>query len=359
MKIDSRGRTGAASGAVIGSGIDRRRFLAAASGVVAALHGGRAFAQQDVPPLTIPAASWGSPNHVGIKGFLDPFTKAVGEKSAGRITVQHFPGGQIAQDVDMPVAIPTGLVKFGWVTVNGWSGVVPEVKLLDVPTGLTLEQLTRSLDTPDGLGALFTRRMVARGAVPLAFTPLGPPIIVTNKPVRKPSDLKGMRIRVYSEGQSSLLRAIGGAPTVVAFAEVYAAAQHGTIDGALTGFQGVASQRFYEVMKYGLVPASFFGNPLQSWVTSRDWLEALPKPTQTIIREAAREAEAADRAAILAERGELAQQYREKGLTLTFLEPSMPEWEEWRAAATPIVAEARKAMGAEAFKPVDLALAGK
>jgi TRAP-type C4-dicarboxylate transport system substrate-binding protein len=340
-------------------GIDRRTFLGAAAGLAAAARPGAAGAQQDVPAVTIPAASWGSPNHVGIKGFLEPFTKALAERSGGKVTVQHFPGGQIAQDVDMPVAIPTGLVKFGWVTVNGWSGVVPEVKLLDVPTGLTLEQLTRSLDTPDGLGALFSRKMIARGAVPLAFTPLGPPIIVTNKPVRRPADLKGMRIRVYSEGQSSLLRSIGGAPTVVAFAEVYAAAQHGTIDGALTGFQGVASQRFYEVMKYGLVPASFFGNPLQSWAASRDWLEALPMQAQTIIREAAREAERADRAAILAERSELGQQYRDKGLTLTFLEPSMPEWEEWRAAATPIVAEARKAMGAEAFKPVDLALAFK
>src|SRR3546814_11681972 len=52
---------------------------------------------------------------------------------------------------------------------------------------------------------------------------------------------------------------------------VYTAMQYGTIDAAVTGFQGVNSQRLYEVSKYVLVPASFMGMTMMGWAVNKQW----------------------------------------------------------------------------------------
>src|SRR5690606_25778810 len=57
---------------------------------------------------------------------------------------------------------------------------------------------------------------------------------VTNniRPIEKPSDMQGLRIRV-PEAESSLegLKAMGGSPISMAFTELYGALQQGVIDG--------------------------------------------------------------------------------------------------------------------------------
>src|SRR3546814_16955298 len=72
---------------------------------------------------------------------------------------------------------------------------------------------------------------------------LGPPAIVSTFPVKSPADLKGKKVRVFSEGLADEIRAFGGSPVKLPFSEVYTAMQYGTIDAAVTGFQGVNSQR--------------------------------------------------------------------------------------------------------------------
>src|SRR3546814_13516630 len=86
----------------------------------------------------VPLATWGSSNHICIRQFVPALKKALKETQPNNIEFQLFPGGQLAQDSDMPVAIPSGRVKFGWITVNGWSGTVPATKIIGAPTGLKI-----------------------------------------------------------------------------------------------------------------------------------------------------------------------------------------------------------------------------
>lgn len=192
--------------------------------------------------LTLQVATWGSPTHVNIAEFVSPLEKYLEEKTGGRIGVRHFPSGQLAQDADMPVAIPTGRVQIGWVTLALWSGLVPDVRIGDAPTGLTMAEFAKAIDGSDGIKAVLARKFSEKGAKLFAVTDLGPAVIVSNKQILTPADLASVRIRVFSEGTASLFRALGAAPLQIPFADVYTALQRGTIDAALMGFQGIASQ---------------------------------------------------------------------------------------------------------------------
>lgn len=300
--------------------------------------------------VTIPIATWGSPTHINIVEFLAPLEECLKEKAGGRITVEHFPSGQIANDADMPQAIPLGKVKVGWVTLARWSGLVTDVKIGDAPTGLTMAQFAEALD--GGITAALDKEFQEKGAKILAVTDLGPVVIVSNKPVKVPADLKGVKIRVFSAGTAELFTALGAAPVEIPFGDVYASLQRGVIDAALIGFQGVESQRMYEISKYLLIPASFAGTGLQAYVANLEWWQGLATEDRDLISGCMHTAETHCREAIIADREQLADAYRAKGMEVTNLESGTPELAAWAEATAPVLAEAEKNLSADVVEPV-------
>lgn len=300
----------------------------------------------------VPVATWGSPNHINVSTFVGKLTEELANMSGGEMTVRHFPSGQLAEDADMPVAIATGKVALGWVSLNGWSGVIPDAKIADAPTGLTMEQMEQATDAENGIRAVLDAQLAEKGMRLLAVTNLGPTVFVTNREVRSPEDFEGMKIRVYSEGTAQLVQALGAAPVQLPFAEVYTALQRGTIDGAVTGFQGVASQKMYEVASHVLVAGSFTGTGYQAWVANAEWLADLTDEERAILENAVRAAELYSRTEIIADRQSLAATYQAEGMTVTELTPEMPEYAAWVEATAPLMQAAEENLSAEIIAPV-------
>jgi tripartite ATP-independent transporter DctP family solute receptor len=72
--------------------------------------------------------------------------------------------------------------------------------------------------------------------------------IFANKPVRNLQDMKGLKVRVQGAPiWSRTFAAIGMAPTVIAYNEIYNAIQNGVIAAGENEAAGVESMKFYEV----------------------------------------------------------------------------------------------------------------
>lgn len=328
------------------SAAGRRKTLAAVVGALA----GIMFSVQARAETIVPLATWGGANHVNVREFVPSLERALKDLGPHTIRFQHFPGGQLAQDKDMPMAIPTGQVKFGWITVNGWTGVVPDTKIMDAPSGLTMKQFDALIEQPDGIFPTLKKRFAEKNTVLLAMADLGPPAIVSRVPIRTPADLKGKKVRVFSEGQVEAVRSFGGAPVNIAFAEVYTAMQHGTIDAAIIGFQGVDSQKMHEVAKHVLVASSFMGTTMMGWAANPQWLNAMPATDRKVFLAAVRRAELENRKAITDEIDQLTRTYQQRGLTVTFLDPSMKEFAAWRDATAPLLQSVKTKLSPEMAK---------
>ncbi|OYW54928.1 MAG: hypothetical protein B7Z30_13625 [Rhizobiales bacterium 12-68-15] len=307
-------------------------FRIAATATALSLSAGAALAQ-----TTVPLATWGGANHVCVRQFVPALEAALKSGKPNSITLQHFPGGQLAQDKDMPVGIPMGQVKFGWITVNGWSGTVPDTRIMDAPTGLTMAQLDAVVDRPNGLMSLMQKKFSEKNAVLLGLADLGPPAVVSKVPIKVPADFAGKKVRVFSEGQAEAVRAFGGSPVTIPFADVYPAMQYGTVDAAIIGFQGVDSQKMYEVAKFVLVPSSFLGTTMMGWAANKQWLDKLPAADKAALIAAVDEASHSNRKAIVAEIDDLTKAYRGRGMEVTFLQPDMPEYPAWQKATAPLL----------------------
>lgn len=72
--------------------------------------------------------------------------------------------------------------------------------------------------------------------------------IIAKKPVRNMAELRALSIRVMGAPiQTRIFQAIGAAPTVIAYNEVYNAIQTGVIQGAENEAAGLEQMKFYEV----------------------------------------------------------------------------------------------------------------
>src|SRR6185295_13509907 len=75
--------------------------------------------------------------------------------------------------------------------------------------------------------------------------------MTSNKPINKPEDMKGLKLRVPDAPLFVMFpRAVGANPTPIAFAEVYLALQNGTVDAQENPLPTIDAKKFYEVQKY-------------------------------------------------------------------------------------------------------------
>jgi tripartite ATP-independent transporter DctP family solute receptor len=85
----------------------------------------------------------------------------------------------------------------------------------------------------------------------LAITYYGERHVTSNKEIRTPEDMKGLKIRVPDAPLYTMFpRAVGANPTPIAFAEVYLALQSGTVDAQENPLPTIEAKKFYEVQKY-------------------------------------------------------------------------------------------------------------
>lgn len=72
-----------------------------------------------------------------------------------------------------------------------------------------------------------------------------------DQPIRKPSDLKGLKVRVQqSPAAMALVNQLGGSPTPISFGELYTALQQGVVDGAENNPPSFHLTRHYELCNY-------------------------------------------------------------------------------------------------------------
>ncbi|MFL5079028.1 MAG: sialic acid TRAP transporter substrate-binding protein SiaP, partial [Microvirga sp.] len=84
-----------------------------------------------------------------------------------------------------------------------------------------------------------------------ALTYYGERMVTANKEIKKPEDMKGMKLRVPPAPLFLMFtKSVGANATPIAFAEVYLALQQGTVDGQENPLPTIMAKKFYEVQSH-------------------------------------------------------------------------------------------------------------
>jgi len=132
------------------------------------------------------------------------------------------------------------------------------------------------------------------------------------KPVTKPEDMKGLKIRVPdAPAYLAFPKALGANATPIAFAEVYLALQNGTVDAQENPLPTIEAKKFYEVQKN----ISLTGHIIDSLltITSGQLWGKLSADEKKIFSDVMQEAAEKTGREIIASEVRLAEEFKKKG----------------------------------------------
>jgi len=228
------------------------------------------------------------PSHNISKGLL-VFAEKLKEHSNGEITAELFDSAQLFKDSEILEALQDNLVECGISTAVRWSGMVPEINILESPFLFkNFESIARFFESEGG--KILEAEFEKRGIKNIAWLDNGFNQMFNNKrPLRVPEDFKGVTMRSFGSGDAETLKALGAGPTVMSSSEMYMALQRGTMDGATTTMDAAVSRKIIEVIKYA-TESNYSVSQIVLQV-NKDWWDSLPQETREVISKAAKDTE--------------------------------------------------------------------
>ena len=140
--------------------------------------------------------------------------------------------------------------------------------------------------------------------------------VTANKEIKKPDDMKGMKLRVPPAPLFLMFtKSVGANATPIAFAEVYLALQQGTVDGQENPLPTIMAKKFYEVQSH-IMLTGHITESLVTIVGGHVWSK-LSDEDKKIFTDVAQEAAAKATAEIKQNEAKLVAFFKEKGLTVT------------------------------------------
>jgi tripartite ATP-independent transporter DctP family solute receptor len=267
------------------------------------------------------------------------FKEAMERLSSGRIRVNTQRNDN---EREMIESVQIGTIDCTFTSTGPVGNFVPEVRVFDVPFLFRDAAHARGvLDSEIGQQVL--ARFQARGLVGVIWTENGfRHLTNSRREVNNPADVRGLKLRTMeNQVHMRAFRELGALPTPMAFSELVPALQQGTVDGQENPISVIVAnnlnqvQRFMTLTNHVYSPAVMICNP--------QTVGRLNAADRALFMEAARAAQAANRARVSADDASGVEELRRRGMTVVTqvdtaafqaaLTPAFAEWERQLDAA--------------------------
>ncbi|MDK2885149.1 TRAP transporter substrate-binding protein [Pseudothermotoga sp.] len=206
--------------------------------------------------------------------------------SGGRIKVELYPAGQLGDQRSSVEQVRKGTIE----ACNISSGVLasayyPPLELVDMPFLFTSYEHVRLVVNSDFMKNLIEDCAKKTGIRILSLQPFGfRHIFNSRRPIKVPSDLKGLKIRTMEiVPHMKLIEAAGGTPTPMPMLELYTALQTKVVDGAENTISNILAQKYYQVQKYLTLTGHLMG--IGATIINEEWFQSLPSDLKAALVE--------------------------------------------------------------------------
>lgn len=339
-----------------------------------ALLAGIALAALTVPALVAGAANaadykaeyklstvLGKPFPWGVGG--DRWAELVKEKTGGRITIKMYPGTSLVNGDQTKefTALRQGTIDMAVGSTINWSPQVKELNLFSLPFLMPDHKALDAL-TQGEVGKKLFDLLATKDVVPLAWGENGFREISNSKhPIRKPADLKGMKIRVVgSPLYLDTFTALGANPTQMSWADAQPALSTGAVDGQENPLAIFVAAKLATLGQKNLTLWGYVADPL-IFVVNKDVWASWSKEDQEAVRAAAIQAAAEEvalsRKGITAEDDSLLKEVTAQGVDVVRLTPE--EQKVFQTATQPVFDKWTKQIGPDLVKAAQSAIAAR
>jgi len=206
--------------------------------------------------------------------------------SAGNVTVKVFPASQLGNERELIEGTKIGTIQMSLVS-GAIAGFYKPAQVLDIPYLFASGPVAWKV-----MDGWFGKEMAAdvlkqTGMRVLAYAETGFRNFTNSKlPIKSPADMKGLKIRVMETPvYVNMVKALGAAPTPIAWSEVYTALQQKVVDGQENPVATIMQAKLYEVQKYIILDGHSYG--VDFFLVNDKFYQGLPKETQELLKTAA------------------------------------------------------------------------
>ena len=223
-----------------------------------------------------------NPRHI----TAEKFAKYVNEQTNGKVKIELYPSEMLGSDKQMTEAAVMGTQDMVITAQGVLSTYEPKLNAIGLPFLFSSpDKVGKVLDGP--VGQELAKDLPNKGLRLLAYWENGLRHITNNKrPVEKPEDLKGLKIRTPEDKMTlSIFKALGASPAPLAFPELYLALSQNVFDGQENPITNIESSKFYEVQKYlSITNHKYESVPLI--ISEASW-KKMPADVQKVLQEGA------------------------------------------------------------------------
>jgi tripartite ATP-independent transporter DctP family solute receptor len=257
----------------------RKRFLTASVGALAFTGTPASAVDSFVLRMSFAAApttAWGM--------SAARWAAAVDRRSNGRLKIELYPNGQLANEQASIQGLTTGVVDLRFGATVFLESLIPQLSVFTLPFMFKdTDAVFRVVDGPIG-NEIFSR-LESKGMIGLFWgTSAFRELETVSKPIRVPEDMKGLRFRSQGGAVSvGMVRALGAIPLTVDFSEIYVSLAQHTVDAIDSTPDAVLESKFDSVVKHVAMTNHVF--VLQPMIGSKSKIESLPADLQRILKE--------------------------------------------------------------------------
>ena len=242
--------------------------------------------------VSVQAAEWKGWN-IHVAGYpntiaLDKFVELLSQKSGGKMKLKMYHAGTLGSQPDAIEQVRMGGLEIANFSLGPVGPIVPEANVVSLP--FIFKDPDHAFRVLEGkAGEMMNVGLAKKGLISLAWYDGGARSFYNSKkPIKTPADVTGLKVRVMNNDlYSGMIKALGGNPSPMAFAEVYQSLKTGVVDGAENNWPSYESTGHYEVAKYYSISQHLI-IPETLCINAAVW-KKLSAADQKILKEAAQE----------------------------------------------------------------------
>lgn len=280
------------------------------------------------------------------KGQAAERFKLLAEKATrGKVRIDLYPNSQLYKDKEELEALQLGAVQMLAPSLAKFGPLgVKEFEVFDLPYIFPTKTALYNVTEGD-IGKGLLRKLESKGITGLAYWDNGFKVMSANTPLHRPSDFKGLKMRIQSSNVlDAQMRALGANPQALAFSEAYRALQTGVVDGTENPPSNMYTQKMHEVQKH--LTISNHGYLGYAVIVNKKFWDGLPSDIRSQLEKAMKEATTFEKAIAQSDNDKALEAIRKSGRTQIYT-LSVQEQAEWRRALAPVQKTMEQRIGKE------------
>lgn len=210
--------------------------------------------------------------------------QAIEKETNGRIKVELYPSAQLGGEREAFEAVGLGTIQMTIVNTANVANVDSNFSIFDFPFLFFSREAGRA--AMDGeIGEELNKSLENYGYKNLGFGEVGMRFITNSKrPITKPEDLKGLKLRCMENPIHIMaFELLGANPTPMGINELFTALQQKTVDGQENPPAVIVDNKFHEVQDYMSLTGHFYHG--LAFAANLEWFNSLDASDQELIAE--------------------------------------------------------------------------